>query len=379
MLFFGGVSVIARQNLYIVNTPLQLTTAYIIAFNNFKNDNNILVIVQPKQYHRWHKESLIKGMLDQNKVWSNIHTIVKQDIKRMSVFEIKKFIDKLKVSIQANGEVFLGNDKQFINQFLVELSGNSKYNRFDEGIGSYTPGIVKRKLKSKVSEYLLIKIMQLIFRCNQGLIYNYDGIGSGQSAVRDYLYNPAILSRYSPQVVEITDSEIQNALSNINFKNNNSFDNKEVLVYLGSSYSVFKKDITKIIDIELKMLQQIDAWAQSRGSIVLYKPHPGENSDKLIVYKNKIKNIVFYDSIEPVELICSTNNKIRCMISLFSSGMLHLNKFASQKIKTITIANIFEDQFGKPLVTEKQKEIMKICNISCPRNVEELKKIIDTI
>jgi len=371
------VNVISTRNLFIVNTPLQLTTAYIIAYTYCKTDDNVLVIAQPKQYPRWHAEPLIKCLLNQ-KVWKSLHSITGQEIKKKSFLDVKNFIAELKAKIQTNGRVFLGNDKQIINQLLVELSGNKTYSRFDEGIGSYTPGIVNRKLRSKMGEYALIKLMQFLFDCNQGLQYNFGGMGCGKAAIADYLYKPELLSRYSPRVVEITRDQIQSALlpATNGLPQQEQKAGNECLLYLGGSYAVLKNDISVILDNELWLLRQLDEWAQATGRTILYKPHPGEPKEKIERYKNAIRNIVFYDSIEPIELICNTNTTIRYMISLFSSGMLYLDKFAAAPIKTITIANLLESRIGKPLVTERQKEIMNICHIAFPKDITELTKLI---
>lgn len=372
------MSFISTRNLYIVNTPLQLTTAYIIAYNYFKNDENILFISMPKQYARWHNEPLIKFLLNQNTIWSDSYSFTRQDAEEKSVLEVIRFFNGLKSKINTNGEVFLGNDKHIVNQILVELSGNNTYNRFDEGLGSYTLNNEKRKLSSRVGEYLLVKVAQLILRCNTGLQYNFGGLGSGQGAKKDYLYKPELLKRYSPQVVEITRDKIQAALSNTSesISQKEEIHENKYIVYLGSSYSGFKSDINNIIACELGILQQIGQWANSIGCKVLYKPHPGEKTDKIDLYKKNISNIVFYDSIEPVELICNKNHEIRYMISLFSSGMLHLDKFSATKIKTISIVNILENEIGKVLVNDDKKDIMCICNVVSPANMDNLKSLL---
>ena len=150
------MSLIRKRNLFIVNTPLHLTTAFIIAHSYFKNDENILVVSMPKQYARWHKEPLIKCLLNERTIWGAVYSFTRQDAEEKSILEVIKFFNELKSKIKTNGEVFLGNDKHIVNQIIVELSGNKTYNRFDEGLGSYTLINVKRRLSSRVGEYLLV-------------------------------------------------------------------------------------------------------------------------------------------------------------------------------------------------------------------------------
>lgn len=331
----------------------------------------------PKQYARWQKEPLIKCLFNQSTIWSDVYSFTRQDAQEKSILEVINFFSELKSKIKTNGEVFLGNDKHIVNQIIVELSGNKTYNRFDEGFGSYTLNNVKRRLSSRIGEYLLIKVAQTIFRCKQGLPYNFGGIGCGRAAKKDYLYKPELLRRYSPQVVEITREQIQTALffGAVTTSNNDQVQKNKYIVYLGSSYSGFKNDFSKIIEGELKILQQIGQKAESIGYTVLYKPHPGEKPDKLALYTSTISNIQFYDSIEPIELICNQNSGINYMISLFSSGMLYLDKFTTSKIMTITIANLLEGEIGKPLLSDNTKEIMSVCNILFPKNMNELNEL----
>ncbi len=190
------------NNLFVVRTPLQLLSAYIIAQNAGTENYNHLMLLNPRGAAIWHKGYSINKMSNDLAVWNKVTILQHRIARRSQLRKIKDRLADMRALLTANGPtdmVYLGADREFENQLIVQLAGNSSYARLDDGVWSYASP--DRSVLAKIEFVLWAKIVHLLGGIPRTMAYNLRGGGYGKAAVADYLFKPDLLQRFSPKAV----------------------------------------------------------------------------------------------------------------------------------------------------------------------------------
>jgi len=359
------------RNLFIVNTPLHLFTAYILANYYMKDEDNVLMLANPKSHSRWNENRCIAYMAHDTTTWDQIIVAdksYKQKIKSVGPWQvIKEFKDKFSQNGGIN-QVYIASDKTLLNQFIVELSGNTTYIRFEEGSASYIP--YDRKWSSKAGEYLLLQLLRLMAGLRSDFRYNFSGVGLGLAGTADYLYKPHLLERYSPDARLIEPAAIYTALDKVLpvMQDYEQLAGPPVIMYLGSNLVEHDKvDAEK----EIGVLKELSAQASAKGYRLLYKPHPSERPEKLKDYIRRFPSIDVFSCLEPMEIILYKYNNIRYIASTISSAMIYADVFSKSGVVLISTVRLDAKQNWPDL-----EDLFNKNNVRFPSTLEELGQII---
>lgn len=356
------------HNLFIVNTPLQLLTAYILANTVESGNKNQLLLVHPNGYDSWGDSYCLTHMSTDSTTWNQI-AVFKRWINRDTKFSaFKSQINQMQETLLRNGEVdrvYLCSDKIIQNQLLVELSGNNSYIRFDEGFGSYFSH--DRHLASKIWQYIRIQFFRLLGNMNCDMRYNLGGLGQGKAATADYFYKPHLLERWSPNAIEIQKRDVHTTMAKltVNMPPYEMLDDGESLLFLGSDF--VERDVYSA-NHEIEILKKLTAMASKKGLNFIYKPHSSEKAAKLEYYQQQIPALKLFYAVEPIEAIYYRQDKVNAVLSFGSSGLLYTDIFAKHKIKSLCVSRIYQvgDQ-GTDL-----ERIMAKAGVYIPENIEEI-------
>ncbi|MEG6585051.1 polysialyltransferase family glycosyltransferase [Dendrosporobacter sp. 1207_IL3150] len=366
------------KNLFIVNTPLQMLTAYIIANTYTCNENNYLFLQNPKGYKEWANSKCLAMISSDDHTWQDIIILTSEQVRNQYKEDgIRSLLNNFKSIINKNGkidQVYLGNDKPIASQLAVEISGNVSFIRFDEGIGSYITK--KRKWQSKAAEWVTIKVLRMLAGLCSDMEYNLGSIGQGKAGTADYLYKPQLLTRYSPDAKEIGREAIKTAMSKITgqLQLTEVLDSEKCLLFLASPL-VERKRIS--LENELAYLEKLRTITLKSGLKMVYKTHHGEDDKKINYYRENLAGVDFFHSVEPIEVIFHALDKLKYVVSYMSSGIIYSDVFAQHSITPIstyklwkmdnqTVANDFYTQLellmlkGGVLIPETEQQLEEI-------------------
>ncbi len=359
------------SNLFVASTPLQLLTAYIIATNLFENDDNMLVYIQCNHEKVYHESLCVRKMFDDILTWQ----VMRQDRWLHGVTSLSEFIKKLlqmKQTLFKNrvkfDKVFLGEDKSFENQLLVELSGNDHYYRMEDGVWSYYAS--DRRLLSKLWHGLKMDILRSFSGLHSNMPYNAGGIGRGKAALADYLYKPHLLERFSPNAILIERDQITNTMKKLTEKMQLQLypdqSTSQVILFLGSKLV----DQGKIsINTEIEILKYIYSICKQEGLVFLYKPHPAEKIDKLESYQKLLPQIEFCQTREPMEVLYYSLKNLKCVLAHSSSGLLFADVFSHDTICTIGLFKLYGNEYNDPILYR----LMGKAGVVIPNTLVELR------
>lgn len=363
------------NNLFLLNTPLQLLTGYIIANTIHTNDHNYLILLNPDGTRLWNKCLSLRKMSTDNSTWIQI-TILENWLGRkskLSVNSLQQEINSMRSLLTSIGKVdrvFLGSDKNIQNQFLVELSGNTTYFRIEDGIWSYSSP--DRRLTSKISEQIRIHLLRKIGGVKPILKYNLGGLGKGKAASADYLYKPHLLERPSPKVIPIQRADIQKAMQKLaqGIEGYSELSEENLILYLGSDLVEWH---IVTMEQELELLKRINGLGNRFGMRLVIKPHPAENKEKLKMYKEKLPNISFIEASDPIEFIYYTHSNLKTVMAHSSSGLLYADLFGRGDVNRIALLNLFGNGQIDPTLTR----ILDNSGTFLPKNFAELETIFN--
>lgn len=359
------------RNLFIVNTPLHLLTAYILANYYTKNDSNVLMLANPKSHSHWNENRCIAKMARDKSTWAQIITADKSYKQKIKSEGPRCVIQEFKDKFNEGGsidQVYVASDKTLLNQFIVELTGNTSYIRFEEGSASYIP--YDRKWSSKAGEYILLQILRVIAGMRPRLQYNFSGVGLGQAGTADYLYKPKLLKRHSPDARLIEPLAIHTALDKImpEMFDYKQLETEPVIMYLGSNLVEHNKVDP---DKEVGVLQELADRAQAKGYRLLYKPHPSERAEKIDEYIRRFPSLELFMCLEPMEMLLYKYSNIRYIISTVSSAMIYADVFSKAGVALISTMRIDAKQNWPDL-----EALFHHNNVHFPDTVEELVDLI---
>lgn len=360
-------------NLFIVNTTFQLLTAYIIARSN--KETNFLIILLPPNHNDWSESTGLRKIIQDKTVWQDTITVAKWMERLKTAKEIKQHIKIMRGILSEFGaidKVYLGCDKGYQRQLIVELTGNDQFYRIDEGIGSYWQP--KRKRLSKLYLHLRVALIRYLAGVDTKLKYNFDGIGWSKSAVGDYLYQPELIARPANKVYSIPIANIQDAVSYLTEELDVSKYDPEggSVWFLGSTLSEFniltEEQEVEIIDIILKL-------TSAQGCRLIYKSHPSENLDKLERFQARFPTVQFFNSYDPVELFLCKCKNLRAVISYFTSTLIFVDQFRNNKVTKISTFKMINSKAYDINSLKIYNKILQRVGVELPESLEDLKKI----
>lgn len=357
------------NNLFVINTPFQLLSAFMVANSYEKDARNFLLILRPNEYENWQYSTGIQYILNDKLTWADIFIVQKWLQRDDKVSSYRQQIRDMIKYIESTGginQVFLGSDKIIQNQLIVEIAGCTTYCLLDEGAGSYNS--VDSGNFSKLWKFIRIKYLRFIGNVNGNMKYNLQGIGYGTGNVMDYLYRPELLGRKSKSAKAIDRTLIQPILENITFhmQEISLLTEKPCMIFLGSR-SIELGEFS--INVEMQVLHNIYQIAQQSQLRFIYKTHHSENQDKLNAYQQAYPDMYMLSSLEPAELLYHKYNNIKYVISFASSGMLYINSFTVQDIKPIAVYQLY----GQAKISPKIKKIFNDSGVFTPTEWEEMR------
>ncbi|CQR70552.1 hypothetical protein SOV_40800 [Sporomusa ovata DSM 2662] len=360
------------NNLFVVRTPLQLLSAYILAYSQGSPNYNHLMLLNPRGEELWHKGYCVNKMSTDTGVWGKITMCRHRIVRRSEIRQIKKRLADMRSELSAHGDVdmvYLGADREFDNQLLVQLAGKSSYARFDDGVWSYSSP--EQSFLQKLEFLLWAKFVHLYSRFPNTMTYNLRSGGYGKAAVADYLFKPELLQRYSPQAVAIDRKAIHAALDSLTqgMQTDERMEGRNSIIFLGSTH-VDKKLIER--GCEETVLEGLYRLANEAKIQLVYKPHPFENKEKLAYYRQNMPAIYFADFADPIEILVYKYSKIQAMLAYSSSGLLYADVFARQNIKSIALFDLYPVKEKDPYL----KNILKAANVSIPIEFDNLVSIM---
>lgn len=363
------------SNLFVVNTTMQLLTAYILA-RSLKSEN-YLIILHPPNHSLWNDSTCLGKILKDQNVWNDTHIINKWFERLKSKKEIKKHISIMRKILSDFGpidNVYLGCDKGYQRQLIVEMTGNSSYYRFDEGFGTYWSP--KRAFFSKLYLKLRVSLFRYLANVKTNLQYNYDGIGWGKSAIADIVYRPELIRRPSPRTIEISEEKIyQTVQFLISELDMSKYDTSNGTIwYLGNTISQF--DAVEESE-ELKHFDTLYNELKKLNYSFIYKPHPSESDSKIKKIKALYPDIAFYMSYDPVELVLAKCKNVKYVVSHISSSLLYLNQFCNHKLNIICPLKMLRINKDTDIVTPEIIDIISSSGVYFPNCLEELREIVN--
>lgn len=354
------------KNLFIVNTPFHLLTAFILLKGRFNNDENYLALIHPHGYEKWKKSPLMLYMTSQSCGWKQVFSLgnwlssrQKNKSYRDQVNDVKNSIGKIGIDT-----IYLGSDIDVQNQLLVDTLNINQFCRYDDGLYSYYNDDRRRSLLRELFHKARITMLKLLAGINGNLVINTSAAGDSPAGVCDFMYKPELIQRFSPKAYEIGIEIINQAVSDL-YKCGflNPIMSKNSILYL-SQPLVEQKKIT--IAEELTILREILQHLNGSG-LLLYKPHPNDSAYKIDYYRENLSEMVIYDSIEPVELSFAYEVHLKAVISYQSTALLFPDKFSQKKIKTISLVNFYKNPIDSSYI-----EIMHKAGVYLPGSLQEV-------
>ncbi|MHC1718157.1 MAG: polysialyltransferase family glycosyltransferase [Acidaminococcaceae bacterium] len=336
------------KNLFIVHTPFNLMTAFILAKSTFAEDDNYLVIMHPQSFEAWKDVPVLNYMYSEGCGYKKVLPLLRwfrsgQGSYRKQVEAVRSMVGDIEFD-----RAFLAVDIDIQAQLLLAVLGLKNYYRYDEGMWSYYPGGHSRTWLREKFHLLELKTICLLAGIKSELEFNTAWIGGAKAAVGDYLYRPELLMRKSPNAVEITKEMIKTAVRDLQEKGllTQQF-NKDAVIYL-SQPLVEKGEVSAKDELAglLNIMKKFEGSAQ-----FLYKPHAMDTQKKLEEYKKAIPSMSIYNSRVPVELMYASEPNIDTVISYASSGLMFGEKFADRKINMLSLA----DLCAKPIDADAHK------------------------
>lgn len=359
-------------NLFVVNTPFQLLSAFIVANSYEKEAENYLLVLRPNEYENWQYSTGVQYILKDTSTWKKSLIVEKWLQRNDKASSYRGQIKEMKERIASIGyinQVFLGSDKIIQNQMIVEIAGCFVYSLLDEGSFSYNSR--DRKALSKIWQYLRIQYFRYTGNVHGNMKYNLSGIGYGLGNITDYLYRPELLGRKSKCVKPLERKYIQSILPDIanHMEDIAILMQQSCIIFLGSP---FIEQGAFTIQAEMQVLQNLYEIAVQSKLRLIYKTHHSENENKLNTYQQAYPKMDILRSLEPAELLYHKYDKIQFVISFASSGMLYINSFASEEIKPIAAYQLY----GKAAIQPRIQRIFEKSGVFMPRNWEEMRKLL---
>lgn len=356
------------HNLFVVRTPLQLLTAYIIT-HQIEPAHNELVLINPRGEKLWHGSYCLKRIVSDNGVWKRVMVFQHRLARRSRFFHIKHDLQLLRRNLLQYGrfdQIYLGSDREFDNQLLVELVGNTSYVRIEDGVWSYSSP--KLPFYTRIATYLWCQLVRYVTGLNSNMLYNFTGGGYGKACTADFLYKPKLLKRYSPQPVEIRQEAVYGAMEKLidGMQPIDVLQSGPCLIFLGSSFINIQNRTD--LNREVELLQNVHQLCSAHQLNFIYKSHPFEGQEKLAYYKDHLPAMHIVTTPEPIEALFYKYDSIKICLAHSSSGLLFSDIFARQPIILVALSRLYLKNYTNHAVDS----IMSEAGVHMPQDIAEL-------
>jgi hypothetical protein len=360
----------ARKNLFIVNTPFHLLTAFILSKGRFSEDENYLALIHPHGYDKWQNSKIMKYMSSAECGYKAVFPLVTWMTRKNKEQSYRSQVNQVTDTIGSLGidDIFLGSDIDVQNQLLVGALGKCQFYRYEDGLYSYYNENRRRPLAHMLFHKLKIHAIEWMAGITNGPYINTSTASDSKAGIGDYMYKPELLKRYSPQTLEIASDMISKAMMDL--KQHELLSpvlKKNSILYL-SQPLVEQGKFT--LDEEFDRLKCIVENLQE-DTILYYKPHPNDSADKIRFYQKELPQMEFFESVEPVELSFYSEKNLKAVISYQSTALMFSDKFTENKLMTISLVNFYKEALHPAYV-----EIMQGAGVKIPHDMKEVISLI---
>lgn len=314
------------KNLFVVNSPLHLMSAFILANSKFVNDDNYLALVHPHGFSKWKECAVMSFMSSTDGGFKEVFSLV----EKMNPQQVNYIKEKMK-PLQFD-EAFVGSDVNVADQLLLSALDMKHFYRLDDGMWSYYNEDRKRPYHKAKFHEMQIKLAAMTFGISSSFPINTIALGENKAGLGDYLFMPQLLKRKSPKVFDIDRCMIQTAMDKLakaGLLEQKLYD-YDYIVYL--SQPIIPDDVErKYLTNLLKTLPE--------NKKVIYKPHPNEKDVKIDYIKNNLPDIIINDSKLPIEIILAKEPCIKEVISYQTTTLIIAEKVTGRSIKCVSLAN----------------------------------------
>lgn len=358
------------KNIFVVNSIYHTLTAFILTHSILKNDDNYLVIMRPPKYETWENNEILKYISSKECGYKDVFVLLDWLMSKNRTASYRQQVKYVKENIRVLDvdNVFIGVDTSIPNQLFVEAIGKNSFYRIEDGMYSYFNGTRRRKKSHVIFHKIKAYLLKWVCGIEGNMYLNTEAEGESPAGKLDIMYKPWLLQRRSPATKEITIEMINEAMKDLKSRQllKETFEEDSIL-YL-SQPMVEMGNFT--LKEEAQCLEKI-IKSYDNKLILYYKPHPHDNPEKIKYYKEHFKWIRIYKGAEPAEIIFAANPKLKAVISYQSSALINVDKFSNNKVKAISLSDIF-----KTPIYPIYKKIMQQSDIFFPKSVNE---IIDMI
>lgn len=341
------------KNLFVINTPFHLLSAFILTKTIYQNDENYLALVRSHGYAEWDKDRLMQYLSSQEAGYQEVFPLIywlsskkKDNVSlAMQAQNVKETIGRITFD-----RAFLGCDVDPYNQLLLSTIGIESFYRMDDGMYSYSYAEKRRNLLHQTFHRWKASYMKRKMKVRSDLPINTVANGESLAGKGDFLYLPELLKRYSPQVIEITTEQIQTAMQELAKQNlytsicpNAS--EKKIAVYLSQGRLKVEEEVS-VLERLKNLLGETE---------LIYKPHPNDSIDKLAYIRQHLPNVMLCDSKIPVEIMLYFEKNITTVIGYQSTTLVLARKFTGRDIDCISVANLYDKQTIHPVYLEMMK------------------------
>ena len=322
------------KNLFVVNSPLHLMSAFILINSKFKNEDNYLALVHPHGFAHWQEDAIMDYMSSVKAGFKNVFPL----LGRMSRQQAAYIMENIK--ILNLDRAFVGSDVNIQDQLLMSALGITNYYRLDDGMWSYYNEDRKRSKSKAFFHRLQLEAVAHMYGINSSLKFNTVALGESKAGLGDYLFMPGLLRRKSPQVFEITSAMIKQAMDKLaqeGLLQQELFD-YNYIVYLSqpvteNGQTTFEEE-KKIID---KLMDKMDEHTR-----LIYKPHPNDKIYKLRYIKETFPKVIINNSKIPIEIVLYKEPLIKQVISYQTTTLIIAKKFTGRGIDCISMAKHYK-------------------------------------
>lgn len=314
------------KNLFVVNSPLHLMSAFILANSKFVNDDNYLALVHPHGFAKWKESAVMSFMSSTDGGFKEVFSLV----EKMNSAQVKFIKEKIK---PLNfDEAFVGSDVNVADQLLLSALDMKHFYRLDDGMWSYYNEDRKRPFHKAKFHELQIKLAACTFGISSDFPINAIALGENKAGLGDYLFMPELLKRKSPKVFDIDSDMIKTAMDKLAKA---GLLEQELYDY---DYLVFLSQPIIPEIVEKKYLANLMKNLQENRKVI-YKPHPNEKDEKIDYIKKNYPEIIINDSKLPIEIILTKEPCIKEVVSLQTTTLIIAKKVTGRDIKCISLAN----------------------------------------
>lgn len=359
------------NNIFVAHTPYHLILDSGIADEEYKEDNNCLIVFKDFDVNEiaWHslrkcfnKVILIESRYKEGKpafigkYFNNIISNLKM------IGEVKKKIDGCKVD-----NLFIHNDYHIVDKKIMQLAnikGNCNLIYIEDGSAAYNSGILARRKKLYLVKWKIKKVLYSLGEYG----YSVETMGSNSIFKECRVVFPEYARKElkKKNIKEISKEEIERGISIVYPTSyNNDCINNAVVIFL-DLFSFIEPKKNQYIYI----IEEIFDICKRLGLKIYIKYHPREKNRYLEFLKSKFNNINEIKQGRPMETIYNNFGKKSVAVSSVSTGLITLEKISKETMK-ISIKNMLD------MEDEHISDIFSKINVLVPNSLNELTLMLE--